>query len=70
MKAGLMTVWLLSAAVLMGCTGPTMVMLQHPDTKDIRECKGDAWANWDPYTATEECAQALERAGYKRLGQY
>lgn len=61
-------------ALLVGCAADsknnTMVVLQHPTTKETKECKGDAWANWNPYAATEACAAAYEKAGYVRMGAY
>ncbi len=48
----------------------TLVVLQHPTTKDIRECRADAWTTWNVYAEVEACAKAYEKAGYKRLGQY
>ena len=48
----------------------TLIILQHPETKDTKECKGDPWANWNVYAATEECAKAYESAGYVRIGGY
>ena len=61
-------------ASLAGCAADpknkTMVVLQHPTTKETKECKGDPWANWNPYAATEACAAAYEKAGYVRMGAY
>lgn len=52
-----------------GC-GPTHIVLQHPETKQIAECKGDALANWNPAGATQKCAEGYEKAGYVRMSQY
>jgi hypothetical protein len=52
-----------------GC-GATHVVLQHPETKDIVQCKGDALANWNPAGATKACAEGYEKAGYVRLSGY
>lgn len=61
-------------AALVGCAADsrnhTLVVLQNPTSKDTKECKGDAWANWNPYAAVEQCAVAYEKAGYVRMGAY
>lgn len=54
---------------LAGC-GPTQVVLRDPKTGEMAQCKGDPWANWNPYAATEACAKGYEAAGWKRTGQY
>ena len=54
---------------LTGC-GPTHIVLQNPETKEIVQCTGDALANWNPAGATKECAKGYEKAGYIRLSEY
>jgi hypothetical protein len=48
----------------------TLVVLQHPETKLTKECRGDAWTTWNVYAEVEACAKAYERAGFVRLGHY
>ena len=48
----------------------TMIVLQNPQTKEMAQCKGDAWSTWDVYAATESCAKGYEKAGYVRLSEY
>lgn len=59
---------------LTGCAADpnnhTLIVLEHPETKQTVQCKGDAWASWNVYAETEKCAEAYEKAGYKRLGSY
>jgi hypothetical protein len=50
--------------------GSKLIVLHNPETKDTKECKGDPWANWNVYAATEACAQAYEKVGYQRVGSY
>lgn len=57
------------AMALAGC-GPTMVVLKNPATGEVAQCKGDAWANWNPYAATEACAKGYEASGWQRMGSY
>lgn len=65
---------LLVSGLLTGCvldpTKHTMVILQHPETKETKECRGNALATWNVYAEVEECAKAYEKAGFVRLGQY
>ena len=60
---------LTGAALLAGC-GPTMVVLKNPQNGEMAQCKGDPWANWNPYAATEACAKGYEAAGWQRMGSY
>lgn len=55
---------------LVGCAGKSHIILQHPETKQMAECKGDPWANWRPAAAAEECARGYEKAGYVRMSGY
>lgn len=61
-------------AVASGCamnpSNNTLVVLQHPDTKETKECRADAWTTWNVYAEVEACAKAYEKAGFKRLGAY
>jgi hypothetical protein len=61
-------------AVTSGCamnpSNNTLVVLQHPDTKETKECRADAWTTWNVYAEVEACAKAYEKAGFKRLGAY
>ena len=63
-----------TAVLVAGCaadpTNNTLVVLQHPETKDTKQCTADAWTTWNVYAATEACAKAYEKAGYVRLGAY
>lgn len=65
---------LLLAALLTGCVAGqnsrTLIVLQNPKTKETKECKADAWSTWDVYAATEACAKAYEKIGFKRVGGY
>lgn len=61
---------LISFSLFLTACGPRMIVLQHPDTKEIVQCKGDAWAYWNPAGAAKECAKGYEKAGYVRLSQY
>ena len=60
--------------ILMGCAlnpnNKSLIVLQNPKTQEVKECKGDPWASWDAYAATEACAKAYEKAGFVRLGDY
>jgi hypothetical protein len=61
---------LLAAAILLSGCGPTHVVLQNPNTGEMAQCAGDAWANWNVYAATESCAKGYEASGYVRRSSY
>lgn len=69
---------LLSIAFLLVATGcaldpnnKTLIVLQNPTTKEMKDCTGgDPWATWNVYAATEACAKAYEKAGWVRMGSY
>jgi ABC-type uncharacterized transport system auxiliary subunit len=65
---------LAACAVLSACAADvnnkTLIVLQHPTTKETKECRGDAWTTWNVYAEVEACAKAYEKAGFKRLGSY
>ncbi|MGH8477148.1 MAG: hypothetical protein ACRERV_05770 [Methylococcales bacterium] len=44
-----------------------MIVLQHPKTKETKECRADAWTTWNVYAKVEECAKAYEKAGFVEL---
>jgi len=48
----------------------TLIVLQHPETKQAVECKNRPGATWDPYAEVEACAKAYEKAGFVRIGDY
>jgi len=48
----------------------TMIVLHNKDTKETKECRGDAWTTWNVYAQVEACAKAYEKAGFVRLGSY
>jgi hypothetical protein len=55
--------------VLTGCAHA--VVLQNPKTGEIAECNKESWlwGIWgtiDETTANEDCAEAYERAGWRR----
>ncbi|MEZ5759097.1 MAG: hypothetical protein R3D86_12825 [Emcibacteraceae bacterium] len=60
---------LLLIATTAGCANgrKSIIVLQHPETKQTAECKGDPWNDLDPWSAAEKCAKDYETAGYKRL---
>lgn len=64
----------LSLLALSGCVTSlgynTLVVLQHPETKETRECRADAWTTWNVYAEVEACAKAYEKAGFERIGSY
>ena len=64
-KFGLLSVVALSISA---CS--TMIVLQHPETKEMVQCEADPWASWNVYAATESCAKGYERAGYVRMSDY
>jgi len=58
-------------AVTSGCasnpSSSTVVVLQHPDTKETKECKAGAWwTTLTPAADVEACAKAYEKSGFKR----
>lgn len=61
-------------ALLIGCAAnpnnKTLIVMQHPTTKDIKECRADAWTTWNVYAEVRECSKAYEAAGYRVLGSY
>ncbi len=53
--------------VLAGGCASGVIMMQDPKTGQVFRCERNALAPlWD-YTANEDCARGLERAGWKRL---
>jgi uncharacterized protein YceK len=59
-------VLLVCLLALAGCAS-SVIMMQDPKTGQVFKCDRSAVAPlWD-YNASENCAQALERAGWKRL---
>jgi uncharacterized protein YceK len=64
-----MKVLLLGLLVLLflsGCASG-IIMMQDPKTGQVFRCERNALSPlWD-YNASESCAQALERGGWKRL---
>ena len=54
----------------MNPSNKTLIVLQHPETKDTEECRADAWTTWNVYAEVEACAKAYEKAGFIRLGDY
>jgi len=60
---------LTTAIVLSGC-GATTIVLQNPTSGQMAECKGDPWANWNVYAATESCAKGYEASGFVRRSTY
>jgi hypothetical protein len=62
------------ALIMSGCamnpSNKTLIVLQHPGTKETRECRADAWTTWNVYAEVEACAKAYEKAGFNRLGSY
>ena len=59
---------LLSLAVLFltGCASG-VIMMQDPKTGQVFRCERNALAPLADYSANEDCARGLERAGWKRL---
>ena len=60
----------MSTGCAMNPSNNTLVVLQHPETKETKECRADAWTTWNVYAEVEACAKAYEKAGFKRLGAY
>ncbi|MEI7608373.1 MAG: hypothetical protein WCJ64_13440 [Rhodospirillaceae bacterium] len=57
-------------ALLAGCaTGPSMVVLQHPDTKQMAQCKAEQW-DMAKAEHIEACIKGYEAAGFKMLNSY
>jgi len=69
-------VLVLSALLLVsGCAldpnNHTLIVLQNPVTKEMKDCTaGDPWATWNGYAHAESCAKAYEKAGFVRMGSY
>lgn len=61
---------LVVTTIFLTACGPTQIVLQNPETKEIVQCKGDPLANWSPAGAAKECAKGYEKAGYIRLSEY
>jgi uncharacterized protein YceK len=49
-----------------GCASG-VIMMQDPKTGQVFRCERNAVAPLMDYNANEDCAKALERAGWKRL---
>lgn len=59
----------LAVISIAGCaSGKRIIVLQHPDTLDTKQCSADPWATFDQKGATEQCAKDFEEAGYIRMG--
>ena len=65
---------LVVVVLISGCamdpTKHTLVVLQHPESKEIKECRADDLTTWNVYAEVEACAKAYEKAGFQRLGEY
>jgi hypothetical protein len=59
-------------AVTSGCalnpSNNTLVVLQHPDTKETKECKAGTWALWNASAEVEACVKTYEKSGFKKTG--
>jgi uncharacterized protein YceK len=61
-------IWLaiIVAVAFSGCLAG-VIMMQDPKSGAVYECRRGDFAPLWTYSANEDCAQALERAGWKRL---
>ena len=66
MRAARLLVAAVVAAASSGCASG-VIMMQDPKTGQVFQCQRNALAPLADYNANEECARALERAGWKRL---
>ena len=68
MKHIVLTIMLLS---IVGCSNgrKSIIVLQHPETNQTVECKGDPWTDLNPWTAAEKCAEDYKTAGFVILGE-
>jgi hypothetical protein len=60
----------LSLLLLAGCA-LTPVRLEHPQTKEVRQCAGTYWS-WGYFIAAsgqDQCVKENEAAGYRRAAQ-
>ncbi|MBI3104104.1 MAG: hypothetical protein HYY95_00665 [Candidatus Rokubacteria bacterium] len=53
--------------LLLASCASGVIMMQDPKTGQVFRCERNALAPLADYNASENCAQALERAGWKRL---
>jgi len=57
---------LVALFLLAGCASG-VIMMQDPKTGQVFQCQRNAVSPLADYNANEDCARALERAGWKRL---
>jgi uncharacterized NAD-dependent epimerase/dehydratase family protein len=55
--------------ILKAC-GPTLIILQHPATREVVECDGAPWDNWSEVASIEMCTEGYEASGYVRKKSY
>lgn len=60
---------ILVAIILSGCGSPTrVVVMQHPETKQVVECRIDPWGHINRYKQIDDCKSAYEQAGFRVVG--
>jgi hypothetical protein len=69
MKVSVCALVLCSLTVLGGCVGPTVVVMQDPNTKEVHECKESSGglSLMSESIAAKACADGYTAAGWKRL---
>ena len=65
---------LIAVSTLVGCVQSDFVVLRHPATGDVKECKSTSGASLTPLiqvaidnSATRNCAAGYQAAGYTRM---
>jgi hypothetical protein len=60
---------ILAALALTGCGDVNRrVILQHPTTQQVVECKVDPWGDTRFNKQVDDCAKQYEQAGFTRIG--